>query len=223
MSKTALIFGATGMIGTYLLEELLNDPDYDTVKAFVRKPLTLQHPRLKQIITDFHSLEVLQSEITGDALFCCLGTTIRNTPSKEGRRFVDKEIPSQLAAIAAGNKIPSFLVVSSIGASAAASNFYLHTKGEMEEEVSKKQISQIVFMHPSFLMGDRKEFRAAEGFFNVLMRLISPLMAGSLNKYKPVHGRKVAQTMIALAGKTTGISKVEYAEICSQAASYKKT
>jgi uncharacterized protein YbjT (DUF2867 family) len=223
MSKIALVFGATGMIGTYLLEELLKDTNYETVKAFVRKPLTIQHLRLKQIITDFHSLEAIKSELKGDALFCCLGTTIRNTPSKEGRRFVEKEIPAQLAAIAADNKIPSYIIVSSIGASATASNFYLHTKGEMEEGVAQNKIRQIVFMHPSFLMGDRKEFRAAEGFFSVIMRLVSPLMGGSMKKYRPVQGRTVAQAMIAVAGTTAGTSFLEHGDIVRLANEYKKT
>jgi uncharacterized protein YbjT (DUF2867 family) len=223
MSKTALVFGATGMIGAYLLEELLKDPNYETVRAFVRKPLSIQHSRLKQIVTDFHSLEQVKSDIKGDVLFCCLGTTIRNTPSKEGRRFVDKEIPIQLASIAEENKIPSYLIVSSIGASASTSNFYLRLKGEMEKEVSKKQIGQIVFMRPSFLMGDRNEFRPAEGVYSAVMRLISPLMLGSLKKFKPIHGRKVALAMIALAGTRKGISGVDYEEIVRIANAHKKT
>ncbi len=210
MSKTALVFGATGMIGSYLLDELLKNAEYSTVKAFVRKPLSLQHPKLKQIITDFHSLNDIQSEISGDVLFCCLGTTIKNTPSQEGRRFVDKEVPVQLAALAAANQVPSFFIVSSAGASAKASNFYIRVKGEMEEAVSRFNMKQIVFMRPSFLLGDRKEYRAIEGVMSIVTRLFAPLMIGSLQKYRPVHGRVVARAMIALTGKSRGTSVVEF-------------
>ncbi len=213
MTKTALLFGSTGMIGSYLLEELLRNPEYDSVKIFVRKSLSLQHTKLKQIITDFHSLDRISSEMNGDVIFSCLGTTVKNTPSKEGRRFIDYEIPVQLAAIAHTNKIPCMMVVSSVGASADSSNFYLRIKGEMEAAVSKSGVSQIVFMQPSFLLGSRNEVRAGEGLWTFISRIFSPLMFGRMRKYKPIHGLDVARTMIRLEGKLNGVSVVQFDEI----------
>jgi uncharacterized protein YbjT (DUF2867 family) len=213
MPKTALLFGATGMIGTCLLDELLNDAGTETVKVFLRKSLIRQHPKLKQILTDFHTLEAIQAELKGDALYCCLGTTTKQTPSKEGRRFVDYEIPVQLAQMAETNGLPSFLIVSSIGASAQSGNFYLRNKGEMEEKIAACHIPQVVFMQPSFLMGERKEHRAGEGLATGFMRLVSPLLSGSWRKYKPVQGRLVAAAMLALTGKAKGVTKSTYDDI----------
>jgi uncharacterized protein YbjT (DUF2867 family) len=211
--KTALLFGGTGMTGSCLLQVLLNDAEYGVVKVFVRKPLTLQHAKLKQIITDFHSLEAVKEEIRGDVLFCCLGTTIRQTPSQEGRRFVEYEIPVQLAALAEANGIESFVLVSSVGANPKASNFYLRTKGEMEQAVSKFKINQIVLMQPGFLVGNRTEYRPAEKILSSMMKGISLFFVGSLSKYRPITGLEVAQAMCSIAGTSQGIRIVHYAEM----------
>jgi uncharacterized protein YbjT (DUF2867 family) len=213
MSKTALLFGSTGMIGSYLLEELLNSAEYSLVKVFVRKPLSMKHAKLKQIITDFHSLDQVAPEIKGDVLFSCLGTTMKNTPSKEGRRFIDFEIPVQLATLAHANQVPVFMIISSVGASDKASNFYLRTKGEMETAVSKSGVDQIVLVQPSFLLGNRNEVRSGEGLLTFVFRIIGPAFIGGWRKFRPIHGLDVARAMLAFVGKSKGVSVMQYNEI----------
>ncbi|MFI5148751.1 MAG: NAD(P)H-binding protein [Bacteroidia bacterium] len=213
MAKTALLFGSTGMIGSYLLQELLADADFTEVKAFVRKPLSVQHPKLKSVLTDFSNLDTIKEELKGEAVFCCLGTTTAQTPDKEGRRKVDHDIPVYLAMLAEGNKVPCFIIVSSVGASAGSSNFYLKNKGEMETEVGKRDIKQIVFLRPSFLMGERNSSRAGEGIFTGIFRLFSPLLLGSWSKYRPVHGLTVARAMKKFANKAEGNFVLHYNEI----------
>ncbi len=213
MPKTALLFGSTGMIGGYLLRELLDDPNYDMVCAFVRRPMTLQHPKLQTVITDFDALDAVRDRIKGDVLFCCLGTTTKNTPSKEGRRKVDYEIPVHLSVLAQANQVACMMVVSAVGASAGSSNFYLRNKGEMEEAVGKRKVEQIVFLRPSFLLGDRQEFRAGEGVFGTIFRWLSPLLVGGWSKYRSIHGLTVARAMKIVAGQTKGISVIHYNEI----------
>ena len=213
MAKTALLFGSTGLIGSLLLEELLKEPGYDFVKIFVRQHLSLKHPKLKQIIINFHDLNAVKAELSGDVLFSCLGTTIKSTPSKEVRRFVDYEIPVQLAAICEEQKIETFMVVSSVGASAASSNFYLRTKGEMEVAVSRIHIPRIVLMQPSFITGSRAERRGGERIFGLLFKAIAPLMFGSLRKYRPISGLQIARAMIAAVKNEQGISILRYDEM----------
>lgn len=213
MAKTALLFGSTGLIGSLLLEELLKDPGYDSVKIFVRQHLSLKHPKLRQIIIDFHDLNVVKAELSGDVLFSCLGTTIKTTPSKEVRRFVDYEIPVQLAAICEEQKIETFMVVSSVGASAASSNFYLRTKGEMEADVSRIHIPRIVLMQPSFILGSRAESRGGERIFGLLFRGIAPLMFGSIRKYRPISGLQIARAMVSAVNNKPGISILHYDEM----------
>jgi uncharacterized protein YbjT (DUF2867 family) len=201
------------MIGHYLLQELLADPGYSEVKAFVRKPLSLEHPKLKCIITDFDKLETVRGVFQGDVVFCCLGTTTRNTPSREGRRKVDRDIPVELGKMAEAQGIPCFRIVSSVGASALGTNFYLRNKGEMEAALDKTTIRQVVCIRPSFLMGDRTELRAGEGLFTSLFRLFSPLLIGGLSKYRPIHGLTVARALKNFPSETTGRFVLHYKEI----------
>jgi uncharacterized protein YbjT (DUF2867 family) len=196
MAKTAVVFGASGLIGSQLLPILFTDPDYDLVLVFTRKPLGLVAAKLEEIITDFKNLDALRSQVKGDVVFCCLGTTINTAGSETAFRRVDFELVRWCAVAAAENKIPRFLVISSMGANADSKIFYNRTKGEMEKAVSALKFEQCVILRPSMLYGPRKEFRLGERvgqFFMFLFWIFIPA------KYKPIQAGTVARKMNALS------------------------
>lgn len=200
-TRTALIFGSTGLIGNLLLEELNNSAMYSAVKTFVRQSTGITEPKVEEIVTDFSNPELISSKIAGDDLFICLGTTIKKAGSVANMERVDRDLPVKIAAIAAGNGIKRIAVVSSIGAGAAAGNYYLRIKGEMEDGILKLNFDNIAIVRPSMLLGERTERRAGEIVGKVVMKTFSPLLAGKLKKYRAIHGRDVARAMISILNK----------------------
>jgi uncharacterized protein YbjT (DUF2867 family) len=203
MRKTAVVFGASGLIGSELLPLLFADPQYDLVLVFARKPLGIVNAKLEEFITDFKDLDSLRKHVKGDVVFCCLGTTINTAGSEAAFRRVDFELVRWCAVAASENKVPRFLVVSSLGADADSRNFYLRTKGEMEKAVSALSFQQCVILRPSMLYGPRKEFRFGERVGQVFMWLFWPFIP---SKYKPIHARTVALALVRIAsGNESGI------------------
>lgn len=201
--KTAVVFGASGLIGSQLLPILFADPEYDLVLVFTRKSLGIVAAKLEEIITDFKDLDSLRTQVKGDVVFCCLGTTINTAGSEAAFRRVDFELVRWCAVAACENKVPRFLVVSSMGANADSRIFYNRTKGEMEKAVSALGFKQCVILRPSMLYGPRKDFRFGERvgqFFMFLFWLLIPA------KYKLIHARTVARKMNVLSkGEISGI------------------
>ncbi|MBK3517167.1 oxidoreductase [Carboxylicivirga marina] len=193
--KTALIAGPTGLVGQALLSFLLESNHYEKVIALIRRPLNNEHPKLIEQIIDFEQLENLRTEHTVDDAFCCLGTTIKNAGSKEAFTKVDYTYVIQLANWAERNNCRSFSVISSVGANSHTTNFYLQTKGHMEEAVSKLSIPSMHLFRPSLLLGDRNEFRLAEKLSEKIMYLFNPLLIGRFQKYRAIKATQVAQAM----------------------------
>jgi uncharacterized protein YbjT (DUF2867 family) len=197
--KTALIIGGTGLVGSQLLNILLDSSDYEKVISFVKRDSGLKHSKLTQHIIDFDRPETYQELVKGDDFFCTIGTTIKKAGSKESFRKVDFEYPRQFAAIALKNKVKQFLIISSIGADSSSSNFYLKTKGEIEDFLKDSNFESISVLRPSILMGDRKEFRLGEKIGIFIMRALSFLFIGNLRKYKPIQSKIVAQALFRIA------------------------
>lgn len=195
--KTAIIFGSTGLTGSYLLDFLVLDDRYDKIIRFIRKPVKENHPKIKDIISNLDDISAHKNEIHGDEVYICLGTTIKVAGSQGAFRKVDYEFSVQIAEIAAENGIPVIAVISSIGADPSSSNFYLKTKGEMETAINSKKIKYTYFFRPSMLLGDRKEQRTGEYVMKNLMQVLSFMFIGPLKKYKAIHVKKVAASMIA--------------------------
>src|ERR1044072_4284139 len=149
MGKTAIVFGSSGLIGSYLLPILFEDQEYDLVLAFNRKPSGIVAAKLEEIITDFKDLDALRKHVKGDVVFNCLGTTINVAGSEAAFRRVDFELVRWSAVAASENKVPRFLVISSMGADANSRIFYNRTKGEMEKAVSALNFQQCVILRPS--------------------------------------------------------------------------
>ena len=186
------------MIGSYLLPILFADPDYDLVISFVRKPSGIVASKLEEVITDFKDLDSLRSQVKGDVVFCCLGTTIKTAGSESAFRRVDFELVRWCAVAASENKVPRFLVISSMGANADSKIFYNRTKGEMEKAVSALKFEQCVILRPSMLYGPRKDFRFGERVGQVFMWIFWLLIPA---QYKLISAKTVALAMEMIAKK----------------------
>ncbi|TDQ09835.1 oxidoreductase [Pedobacter metabolipauper] len=196
MDKKAILLGASGLIGGSLLKQLLECPDYSGVLVLVRKKLDVEHPKLKQLVLDFDNLSAHASEIKGDVVFCCLGTTKSKTPDAAQYRKIDYQYPLDVAAIAQANGAEHYHLVSSMGANADSSIFYTRTKGEAERDLKAIPFKSIYIYRPSLLDGERKESRFAEKVMISVMRFINPILTGKLKKYRSIKIEKVAAAML---------------------------
>lgn len=202
----AIIAGATGLIGSSLLQQLLDHPDYTMVTAVVRKEIPLQHPKFRQVVVDFDRLENHQEHIKGDVVFCALGTTKSKTPDEAQYRKIDYQYPLDIAFIAHQNGASQYHLVSALGANINSSIFYTRLKGEVERDLKTIPFKAIHIYRPSLLVGDRKEHRSAEGLMIGLMRVLNPLLIGGLRKYRSIKIEKVASAMLKQSLKPlTGI------------------
>jgi Predicted nucleoside-diphosphate-sugar epimerases len=194
MSKKAILLGASGLVGGQLLRQLLESGHYDQVVSLARRALPLEHPKLVQKQLDFDHPD--QSLVVGDDLFCALGTTLRKAGSKEAQYRIDCLYPIEVGNIARQNGVRRFLLVSSVGANPDTSNFYLRTKGELEEKIKKLDFECFVSARPSFLLGDRTEFRLGEKIGILLAKLFAPLIP---RRYRGVQAAVVAKALIHAA------------------------
>ncbi len=195
MAKKAVLVGASGLIGSLLLDILLQQSEYTEVLVLTRKEIPIKHAKLNQLVIDFDHLADYSKSITGDAIFCCLGTTQKKTPDLSVYRKIDHDYPLQLAQIGHKNGVSQYHIVSALGANATASNFYLKTKGQVEEDLKKEGLQRLCIYQPAFLTGDRKESRTVEKILIPLMKLIDPLLLGGLKKFRSIAAATVAQAM----------------------------
>ena len=204
MKNTAIVAGATGLVGRELVRLLLSDLDYDKVIALVRRPIELNHEKLIQRMTDWEEgplEQVIKDDLNGSHVFCALGTTIRKAKTKEQFRKVDFDYPVWLGRLAKKYGASSFLIVSAMGASKDSLFFYSQVKGEVEESLKDLDLPSLHIFRPSLLLGQRDEFRFGEKMAEILGGLFSFLMIGGLRQYKPITGTAVAQGMIQAAKK----------------------
>ena len=192
--KTAVIVGATGLIGKQLLQLLLQDPHYEKVKAITRKPLDLKHPKLENLVLDFEKLS--EADVQSDDVFCCLGTTIRIAKTKEAFRKVDYEYPLELARTSKNQGATQYLLVSALGADKNSGIFYNKVKGELEESISHINFPSVHIFRPSLLLGARTEQRAGEGTATAFFKIFGFLIP---TKYKAIDSGKIARAMLAFA------------------------
>ena len=196
--KTALLFGASGLVGSHVLSQLISNNNYYKIKLFVRTSIDISDPKIEIIQTDFNNLENHREDIKGDDCFFCIGTTKQNSPDKNEYRRVELDVPKEIAQIAKSNSVNSFVFVSSGYADPKSSGDYLKFKGEVEEELKKLNFPKLGIMRPSFLLGVRKEKRIGEKIGIFVFKLLSPLFLGPLKKMKPIHSATVAKGMIAI-------------------------
>ncbi|MCB0704584.1 MAG: NAD(P)H-binding protein [Saprospiraceae bacterium] len=197
--KTALVFGASGLVGSQLTQQLLDHPAYTTVRIFVRHQLDITHPKLDQQLIDFNNPVSFEDHIKGNDLFLCLGTTMAKAGSREAFYKVDFTYAYQAAQAAVNNGVNQLLLVSAVGADSNSLFYYSRVKGELEEAVKKLPFWAIHILQPSVLLGDRKENRIGERIGARLSLGAHRLSGGRLGKYEPVEAAVVAGAMIQSA------------------------
>lgn len=201
--KTALLLGATGLVGKELMQLLLHDTRYEKVVCLTRKPFAgtfIQNhdEKFVSVVVDFENLNEYADYFECDHVYVCLGTTIRQAGSQEAFRRVDFDYVLKSAQLAKQHNCQSFVWISSVGSSAKSNNFYLKVKGELEEAIADIQEFKAKPVQPSLLLGDRAEFRFGEWLGIGLSKVLSPLFRGPLAKYKPIAAVDVAKQMISL-------------------------
>ena len=212
--RNALVAGATGLVGSSLLNQLLADEHYDKVIVIARKQLKITHPKLIQLQIDFDEFENLKLDFQVDDVFCALGTTIKTAGSQDAFYKVDYTYVVNLGKWCVANGVKRFMIVSAMGANARSGIFYNRVKGEMEAAVSKLNIPQIRVFRPSLLMGKRIEKRGGEKIAQAVMGGLGFLFVGPFLKYKGIQADVVAGSMIKAAKQDlTGFKIYESGEM----------
>lgn len=198
MSRTALVAGATGLVGSQVLALLLADAHWSRVVTVGRGMTSQRHAKLEQRVLDLGALETVSDLPSVDDVFSCLGTTIKQAGSQPAFRLVDHDFVLGLARAGLRAGATQFLLVSAIGADPKSRVFYSRVKGETEAAIGKLGYPAIQIFRPSLLLGDRSEFRLGERIAMVGAPLMA-LLSGRLRRYRPIQAATVARAMVTIA------------------------
>ncbi len=214
MTRTAVVAGASGLVGGHVLRLLLEDKSYEGVTVIGRRELPVSHKKLAQRTVDFDRLSGLSDFPRVHDVFCCLGTTIRAAGSQEAFRKVDCTYVLELARLAVRHRAAQFLLVTALGADPGSRIFYSRVKGEVEEGVKRLQFDGIHIFRPSFLIGKRAAGRPVEQLAGLVSPLVAWVLVGRLRKYRPIRAEAVARAMVRAAREATrGVHVHEFDEI----------
>jgi uncharacterized protein YbjT (DUF2867 family) len=220
---TAVIIGASGLTGNLVLEELLRDNDFKTVRILVRRTVKIIHPKLEQEIVNFNNLDEYTKKFgEGDVIFCCIGTTQKKVKGdKELYKQIDYDIPINAASIGIAKGFKKFLIVSAIGANENSSNFYVSLKGKIENALKQFHFDSLDIFQPSLLNGNRNETRVLEKMIQGVMDIVSFLFLGPLKKYHAIGADNVAKSMVYAARQNkSGVHYYTYREMMEMAREY---
>jgi uncharacterized protein YbjT (DUF2867 family) len=210
---TALLAGASGLVGGECLRRLVDSESYGRVVVVTRRDLGegARHPKVRQVVTEFDRLGDVQSKLRADHVFCALGTTIRKAGSQAKFREVDFEYPLRFAQLARKNGATHFSIVSALGASRSSPFFYSRVKGEVEEGLRRMGWPSLAILRPSVIAGARGESRPLERMSEQLLRLAPAT-------WRPVAASDIAAAMVAIAlASPPGVTIVESRDIPAQA------
>lgn len=196
-----MIAGATGLVGSSLLEQLLADDGYDAVVALSRKDLPLSHVKLKTVIVDFDHLKELAGTVSGHHYFCCLGTTIKKAGSREAFFKVDFTYCHSLARLAKQDtSSEQFHIVTAQGANAGSVIYYNKVKGQLEDSLKSMELPSLHIYQPTLLLGKRSEPRLMEDVAKFFSKALSFLViGGSGRKFFGIEASQVAKGMLSTA------------------------
>jgi uncharacterized protein YbjT (DUF2867 family) len=216
--RIALVAGATGLVGGFLLDTLIEAPEYSRVYALTRRPYLREHAKLANRIVNFDRMTAQLKGLAAQDAFCCIGTTIADAGSQEAFREADVDAVLQFAEAARAAQVTRFVVVSSVGASLDSKKFYLRTKGEMEDAVTRLGFTSVDILQPSLLLGPRKAIRPLEITGRVLAPLLNPLLTGTREQFRAIPAQTVARAMLgAVRRGGRGIYRYTYGAICQLA------
>jgi len=208
-TKTALLLGGSGLVGQFCLRSLREDDHYGRVVVLTRRAAPIHsNPKVKQMVVDFAQIGDLSLDVVDD-VFCALGTTIRKAGSQEAFRNIDLELPMAAAHRSLEFGAQQFILVSSVDANPKSRNFYLRTKGELEEKLCSLPFTGVQVFRPSFLVGTRRESRLGESLGIGLARLLQLTLMGGLRRYRPIRASDVGRAMVA-AAKSQHMGRIVY-------------
>jgi uncharacterized protein YbjT (DUF2867 family) len=197
--RTAIMAGASGLVGEQCLRHLLARGLHEKVVAFVRGPLNITHKKLEQRTVDYERLGRMSAFPRVQDVFCCLGTTIKKAGSEAAFRLVDHEYVVRLAETSRRSGADHFFLVSAVGADPNSRIFYSRVKGEAERDVGRLGFAGLHVFRPSFLIGRRSERRPGEAVGIAAARLVSIVLVGAARKYRPIRAETVARAMVVIA------------------------
>ncbi|MBU1196375.1 MAG: NAD-dependent epimerase/dehydratase family protein [Proteobacteria bacterium] len=197
MSKTAIVIGATGLVGRALVDQLADADHVSRIITLTRRPVKHSSSKIINQVVDFDHLEEYASFFKADILFSCLGTTLKQAGSIAAQRKVDLEYQFRAAQLAAGNGVQHYLLVSSSAASHKSKNPYLKMKGELEHKIQSLPFKHISIFQPSLLLGQRPDFRFAETLGSLLLPVL--YIIPWLRRFRPIAGRQVAAKMVLVS------------------------
>ena len=197
--KTALLLGASGLVGGQLLRILLEAREYERVTILVRRPLEVRHAKLNEVVVNFDRLADFVDKFQVDDVFSCLGTTIKKAKTREAMHRIDYGYSLEVARLAKQMGASQLLTVSSLGADPRSRVWYSRMKGELEQELQRVRLKSLHLFRPSLLLGQRDEVRQGESVFAWLMPKLSFLLTGSLRKYRAIEAGVVANAMYRAA------------------------
>ena len=202
-ARTVLLLGATGLVGRELLTQLLADETISRVRVIARRSTGVRHARLDERLFPLESMREHEPLLIADQIFCAVGTTIKQAGSQERFRHIDHDLVLLAARIGRSQGAQHFLLVSSHGANASSRTFYLRVKGELERDLLALGYPRVTIARPSFLLGDRKEFRFGEKIVASMKWAFPPSM-------KPVHATDVARALVQAAREDRpGVNVIE--------------
>lgn len=207
----AIVIGATGATGEFLVDQLLEDKDYKTVTVFVRRSIGKEHPKLVEQIVDFSNIESFKELIVGDVFFSCLGTTLKAAGSEENQLKIDFDIPAKFASLAKENGVSSVVLLSAYGASAQSKIFYSQIKGKLEDKIAELNFEQYIIFRPGLLLRTGTD-RLGEKIMVPVLNVLNSI--GILKKYKPLPTALLAEKLVKAPKKLPkGTSIIELKEI----------
>lgn len=201
MSKKAILIGATGLVGSHILQLLVSDERYESVKVLHRRSTGISHSKLTEHIIDFDDQESWRVLVSGDHLFSALGTTLKKAGSKDAQYKIDYTYQYNFAKIASENGISNYALVSSLGANPDSGSFYPRIKGELDKAVQELPFDNTLILRPSFLDGNRDEFRLGERIGIAVAKVVCKIPG--LKKIHPIKAETVANAMIEGVNKNT--------------------
>ncbi|AJE51208.1 NAD(P)H-binding protein [Paenibacillus polymyxa] len=200
MERKAVVVGGTGLVGGYVVRELLVQKEYTRVMVMGRRPLDIKHPKLEQALIDWKQPQKSAFALEGvDDVFCCLGTTMKKAGSKERFRQVDLDYPVLTAQLGKEAGAVQMLAVSAMGADPDSRVFYNRTKGEAEEALAAIGLPALHLFRPSLILGARSERRFGEAAATVVMKALDGLMTGRLASYRAIPASFIARAMVRIA------------------------
>jgi uncharacterized protein YbjT (DUF2867 family) len=199
VSRSALVAGATGLVGSHVLAQLLADAHWSRVVTVGRRTTGQQHAKLEQRVLDLGDLETVSDLPHVEDVFCCLGTTIKQAGSQPAFRLVDHDFVVGVARAGLRAGATQFLLVSAIGADPESRVFYSRVKGETEAAIRKLSYEAVQIFRPSLLLGDRPEFRLGERIATLGAPVMTGLLFGRLRRYRPIQAATVARAMVTTA------------------------